>query len=203
MSDARQSKLAEQAAFVIVPDSVDITQPLAARSIARNLNKGRPSLYGAFTRAGLQEKPGSTVTVSDTGTTYVLPNDCVLLMIGNTPELEAACKVANHTEPCINFIEMRERSQDLRTFGDKTKPLQLRYARIQVSKIPVIGKGQIDTLIALGAKLPASSEKGWLEYDKWPTPGYVATEDVQQEESLPVHIRAIKENHGKKWVIDA
>ena len=199
MSDARQSKLAEQAAFVIVPDSVDITQPLAARSIARNLNKGRPSLYGAFTQAGLQEKPGSAVTVSDTGTTYVLPNDCVLLMIGNTPELEAACKVANATEPRVNFIEMRERSQDLRTFGEKTKPLQLRYARIRVSKLTQ----QTDTLIALGATLPAPSEKGWLEYDKWPTPDYVTTADVQQEESLPVHIRGIKENHGKKWVIDA
>jgi hypothetical protein len=203
MSDAKQSKLAEQAAFVIVPDSVDITEPLVARSIARDVNRGRPSLYGAFVRAGLQEKPGSAVTVSQTGKTYVLPNDCVLLMIGNTPELEAACKVANSTEPCINFIEIRERSQDLRTFGDKTKPLQLRYARIQVSKIPVIGKGQIDTLIALGATLPASSEKGWLEYDKWPTPDYVTTEDVQKEESLPVHIRGIKDNHGKKWITEA
>jgi hypothetical protein len=203
MSDAKQSKLAEQAAFVIVLDREDITEPLVARSIARNENRGRPSLYGAFAQRELQEKPGSAVTVSQTGKTYVLPDNCVLLMIGNTPELEAACKVSNDTEPRINFIEMRELSQDLRTFVEKTKPLQLRYARIQVSRVPVIGRGQTDTLIALGANLPDPSEKGWQKYDKWPTPDYVTTADKQLDESLPVHIRGIKNNHGKKWIIQA
>jgi hypothetical protein len=195
MSDApksKQEKLAEKTASVIVGKDVDITKPLDARSIARNEHRGRPSLFGAFYQRGLQQKLGSAVTVSQTGTTYVLPHDHVLLMIGNTAELEAACKVANDDKRWpINFIEM-----------EKGK-LQLRYARIQVSRVPVIGKGQTDTLIALGATLPASSEKGWLEYDKWPTPDYVTTADKQQEESLPVHIRGIKENHGKKWIIDA
>jgi len=196
MSDASPSaklaKLAAETAFVIVRKD-DVGEPLVARHHARDKStcaRGRPSLFEAFRRVGITEGT-SRVTGSKTGTTYVLPNDNVLLMIGNTAELEAACKVANDKDPRINFIE-----------AEKGK-LELRYARIRVSKIPLIGKGQIDTLIALGATLPASSEKGWLEYDKWPTPGYVTTEDKVVEESLPVHIRGIKDNHGKKWIIEA
>jgi len=106
-------------------------------------------------------------------------------MIGQTAELEAGCKLANDSKPYVNFIE-----------ADSGKGLQLRYARIEVSRL----SGQTDTLIALGATLPAPSEKGWHELDSWPTPDYVTTKDVSQEESLPGYIREIKKNDGKKWI---
>jgi hypothetical protein len=175
------------AAFVIVGKGSDVNQPLVARSYARDTSRdarGRPSLSEAFRNLGITERT-SRVTESKTGATYVLPNDAVLLMIGNTAELEEGCKVANDTKPFINFIE-----------ADSGKSLQLRYARIQVHSI----SGQTDTLIALGAALPAASEKGWHELDSWPTPQYVTTKDVSQEESLPGYIREIKKNDGKKWI---
>jgi hypothetical protein len=72
----------------------------------------------------------------------------------------------------------------------------------------VAASKQTDTLIALGAKLPATSTDGWHEPQgwkiKWPTiQDVVTTADVKLEvddHSLPGWIRAIKENDGKQWI---
>ena len=174
-------------AFVIVRDNVD--QPLVARSYARDKTMGRPSLSEAFARVGRdREKTGDSKDVLGR-TTYVFSDDSILLMIGQTAELEAGCKVANETKPCINFIE-----------AESGKSLQLRYARIQVHPV----SKQTDTLIALGATLPDSSKDGWHECKGWPMfSKYVTTADKTLQEnvqSLPGWIREIKENDGKKWI---
>jgi len=82
--------------------------------------------------------------------------------------------------------------------------MQLRYARIQVSK-GILGKGgQVDTLIALGANLPAASTGGWQEDTSRPlTRDEVTTEDKNDVHSLPDWIRSIKRNDDPKKRIDA
>src|SRR5262249_51872817 len=140
------------AAFVIVGEGDDITEPLIARAYARekSVDMGRPTLHEAFARVGRDyNKDNKDQNIR---CCYKIPDDSVLLMIGNTDELIEECRVARSTEPRLIYIAT-----------DTDKPLQFRYARIQVSRIPVIGRGQTDTLIALGAKLPAPSEKGWHE----------------------------------------
>jgi hypothetical protein len=114
---AKLAKLVAGTAFAIVRD--DVSKPLVARSYARKSGMGRPSLYEAFEQLEITEKPPSAFTRPG-GSTYVLPKDTVLLMIGQTAELEAACKVAN--EKGFNFIEAQEGST-----------LHLRYARIKVA----------------------------------------------------------------------
>ena len=205
------------AAFVIVGEGDDITEPTIARDYARakSLDMGRSTLHEAFARVGRgYEKDNKDQNIR---CTYKMPDDSVLLMIGNTDELITACKVARSIEPHLIYIET-----------DSNKAMQLRYVRIQVSKIPVIDKGQIDTLIALGAKLPASSEKGWHEPKGriegrvacvWPERqvsgidrGYASPVDLNdlpngtleampsRNNRLPGRIKAIKEYDGKKWI---
>ena len=83
--------------------------------------------------------------------------------------------------------------------------MQLRYARIQVSK-GVLGKGgQTDTLIALGATLPAISQNGWREeVGQFFLQDSVTTEDKNLTEnagSLPGWIKLIKlKDDSKKWI---
>jgi hypothetical protein len=194
MSDApksKQEKLAEKTASVIVGKDVDITKPLNARSIARDANRRRSSLAGAFALAGIT---GVKNAVEEVTSTYILPHDSVLLMIGNTDELVAVCKLANETDPRINLIRT-----------ENYKDMQLRYARIQVSK-GVLGKGgQTDTLIALGATLPATSANGWREeVGQFLLKDSVTTEDKNLTEnagSLPGHIKLIKlKDDSKKWI---
>jgi hypothetical protein len=178
------------AAFVLVyPPEDDVSKPLVARSYARKSN-GHPSISEAFGRVHGEKTSASPP--SSAGTTYVLSDDSVLLMIGQTEELVKECKVAHDTEPRIVFIQSEFSS------------LQLRYARIQVHA----ASKQTDTLIALGAKVPATSKDGWHEPQgwkiKWPTiQDVVTTADVKLEvddHSLPGWIRAIKENDGKQWI---
>src|SRR6478672_2062387 len=114
MSDApksKQEKLAEKTASVIVGKDVDITTPLAARSIARKENRGRPSLAGAFAQAGIT---GMKNQFDDVTSTYSLPPDKVLLMIGNTDELKAVCELANETDPRINLIWTGDKEMQVR-----------------------------------------------------------------------------------------
>ena len=178
------------AAFVLVyPPEDDVSKPLVARSYARKAN-GYPSISEAFGR--VHGEKTSAGPPSSAGTTYVIADDSVFLMIGQTEELVKGCKAAHDTEPRIVFIQSEFSS------------LQLRYARIQVHA----ASKQTDTLIALGAKLPATSTDGWHEPQgwkiKWPTiQDVVTTADVKLEvddHSLPGWIRAIKENDGKKWI---
>jgi len=133
------------AAFVLVyPPKDDVSKPLVARSYARKSN-GRPSIAEAFGRVMRDHEntsAGEEPPPSSAGTTYVLSDDSVLLMIGQTEELVNGCKAAHDTEPRIVFIQSEFSS------------LQLRYARIQVHAV----SRQTDTLIALGAKLPAFVE---------------------------------------------
>ena len=197
MSDPSKSqKLVELAAGTacVIVGKDDVGQPLNARSIARDADRGRSSLAGAFALAGITAVENA---VEDVTPTYILPDDRVLLMIGNTKELVAVCKLANETDPRINVI---------RTGTEKMK---LRYARIQVSK-GVLGKGgQTDTLIALGATLPAISQNGWREEEgQFFLQDSVTTEDKNLTEnagSLPGWINYIKrkDDSEKEKRIDA
>ena len=181
------------AAFVLVyPLEEDISKPLVARSYARK-SRGRSSISEAFGRVhGEKTSAGDEPPPSSAGTTYVLSDDSVLLIIGQTEELVKECQVAHDTEPRIVFIQSEFSS------------LQLRYARIQVHAV----SKQTDTLIALGAKVPATSTDGWHEPQgwkiRWPTiQDVVPTADVKLEvddHSLPGWIRSIKEHDGKKWI---
>ena len=194
MSDPSKSQklveLAAETACVIVGKN-DVGQPLDARSIARDANRRRSSLAGAFALAGIT---GVKNAVEEVTSTYILPHDSVLLMIGNTDELVAVCKLANETDPRINLIRT-----------ENYKDMQLRYARIQVSK-GVLGKGgQTDTLIALGATLPAISQNGWREeVGQFFLQDSVTTEDKNLTEnagSLPGWIKLIKlKDDSKKWI---
>jgi len=182
---AKRAKLAAQTAFRIVGKGDVITQPLVARSYARR-GEGLPSLYEEFTKSKITEKPVDTFTQPGT---YVLPKDAVLLMIGQTAELEAACQLAN--EKGIHFIKTEENST-----------LQFRYARIKVSTF----SSQVDTLIALGADLDAPSANGWYGYPQWPVGGkdFLTTEAKNLSEdasSLPGYIKWIEEKDNKdKWI---
>jgi len=182
MSDAPKKKAA---AFVIVGKD-NVGEPLNARRSARDKDEqgiGSPSLYGAFAQAGITEGTSFNVSVSGMKN-YVLPKDHVLLMIGNTVELEKACKEAH--DKGIHSIET-----------DSGKDMQLRYARIRVSPISLSSlSGQVDTLIALGATLPARSEDGWHEYYTYWLQNYVTTEDVKN--GLPGYIRGM--DGIKKWI---
>src|SRR5262249_563081 len=151
MSDPHKKKKAP--AFVIVGEGDDITEPLIARDYARekSVDMGRPSLHEAFARVG-RGYDKDNEDHQNHRCCYKIPDGSVLLMIGNTDELLTECSTARSTKPRLIYIAT-----------DSGKILKLRYARIQVSTIPVIGTGQTDTLIALGAKLPASSAKGWHE----------------------------------------
>jgi hypothetical protein len=85
--------------------------------------------------------------------------------------------------------------------------MKLRYARIQVSKgIAGIG-GQTDTLIALGATLPATSANGWREeIGQFFLHDNVTTEDKELKDdarSLPGWIKLIKAKDDKNKWIDA
>jgi hypothetical protein len=198
------------AAFVIVDGGDDISEPLIARSYAReeSIGMGRPSLHEAYKRVGRGYKEDNID--QHVRCYYRIPDDSVLLMIGNTEELLEECRVARSTEPQLIYIAT-----------DNGKILQFRYARIQVSRVPVIGRGQTDTLIALGAKLPPPSEKGWHEPKegdwrrgacKWPEEKFLPFVDLNdlpgrdlrmlqsRLQSLPGWIRSIKEFDGKKWI---
>jgi hypothetical protein len=185
------AKLAAKTASVIVGKDDDITTPLAARSIARD-DRGRPSLAGAFALAGITGV--KDLRLDEVTSTYILPPDKVLLMIGNTDELKAVCELAR---PHINLI-----------YNADYKDMQLRYARIQVSKgIAGIG-GQTDTLIALGATLPATSANGWREETgQFFLSDNVTTEDKELKttdaRSLPGWIKLIKAKDDKNKWIDA
>jgi len=190
------AKKEAKTAFVVVK-GVNIDDPLDARSYARDENgTGCPSLYKALQLANITQKiqgssQGSTTLLGQ----YVLPNDSVLLMIGNTEELLAACRIANAAPtypPCVKRIET-----------ENARTLELRYARILVSK-GVFGKGaQTDTLIALGQNLPAVSEKGWHEATKFSISAHYVTTTEQKKDdvhSLPAQIRYIKKNDGNWWI---
>ena len=183
------------AAFVIV--RADVSDPLVARSYARDTSKGskgRPTLYEAFGRLGTTPESSRVTEAFLTGKTYVLPKDCVLLMIGQTLELIQGCKVAHEDDEdrSITFIQAEHYR------------LHLRYARIQVHPV----SKQTDTLIALGAeaRLPDPSKDGWHEVDKWPiSSSFVRTDDYSSPTgddrlSLPVNIKWIKENDSAKWI---
>jgi hypothetical protein len=181
------------AAFVIIRD--DVSEALVARSYARHKTMGCPTLYEAFARLGITL--GSSKVKEEVitgGRTYILPNDCVLLMIGQTEELVRACKVADEDDE----------DRDISFIRAESYRLHLRYARIQVHPI----SRQTDTLIALGAeaRLPEPSKDGWHELDWWPLSSYfVITEDYPSpigdyRLSLPVHIKWIDKNDGKKWI---
>jgi hypothetical protein len=187
---AELEKLAAKTACVIVGKN-DVGQPLDARSIARDATKGCSSLAGAFALAKITEEKNM---VDEVTSTYILPDDSVLLMIGNTKELVAVCKLANETDPRINLIRTN------------SKEMKLRFARIQVSK-GVLGKGgQTDTLIALGATLPAISQNGWREEEgQFFLQDSVTTEDkdltTKNAGSLPGWIKYIKRiDDSKKWI---
>ena len=68
--------------------------------------------------------------------------------------------------------------------------------------IPVFGKGQTDTLIALGATLPATSTNGWREDGGFLlSQDYVTTEDKNDVQSLPAQIKSIKrKDDSTKWI---
>ena len=113
------------AAFVLVypPEGEDVSKPLVARSYARKSN-GYPSISEAFGRvhsertSSRKEPPPSSA-----GTTYVIPDDSVFLMIGQTKELVDACRAAHDTEPRIVFMQ------------SEFSRLQLHYVRIQVHAV--------------------------------------------------------------------
>jgi hypothetical protein len=181
------------AAFVITRD--DVSEPLVARSYARHETMGCPTLYEAFERQGITAGAGKPeLEVIGGGTTYVLPKDCVLLMIGQTEELVKECKAADEDE----------QDRDISIIRGESGKLHLRYARIQVHPISM----QTHTLIALGARarLPEPSKDGWHEFDWWPIYSpFVITEAYSSQTgdyqlSLPVHIKWIKENDGAKWI---
>jgi hypothetical protein len=117
------------------------------------------------------------------GERYTFPDDSFLLMIGNTKELEDACRDAYNAG--IRRIETQSR-----------RKLGLGYVRMEVFWV----SGQIDTLIALGAKgrLPDSSAEGWREHKRpWGGDYVLTADDHTHAHWLPPVIRGIKEFFGE------
>jgi hypothetical protein len=185
-------------AFTILGDNCN--EPLVARTWARTEGLGRPSLAEALkdrTDVGgpkdvFVERPDEKTLAQ----CYTFPEDTVLLMIGNTKELEDACKEA----VAADILALVTATQ---------KKLQLFYARIEVHLL----SRQVDTLIAIGplgsSLLPwGPSEDSWLEYPGWQTtpglygqPTYVSTADDRREPcALPPIIRWIKQNDDEAWL---
>jgi hypothetical protein len=161
-------------AFFITSD--DISNPTWARKAARS-HGGRPSLAEQLGR-GLSRDPAD-------GERYSFPDDNFLLMIGNTKELEDACRDAY--DAGIRRIETQGRRE-----------LELRYVRMEVSWL----SGQIDTLIAFGAKgrLPDSSADGWREHEgPWGGDYGLTADDHTHAHSLRPVIRGIKEFFKEEW----
>jgi hypothetical protein len=158
-------------AFFITSD--DVSNPTWARKAARSQG-GRPSLAEQLGRG-----------LSADGERYTFPDDNFLLMIGNTEELEVACKDAYNAG--IRRIETQGRRE-----------LELRYVRMEVSWF----SGQIDTLIAFGAKgqLPASSADGWREHKRpWGGDYVLTADDPTHVHSLPPVIRGMEEFFEEGW----
>lgn len=179
-------------AFAIIEPA--IRYPTEAREYARNERLGLPSLWEAFRghpRGSLLEPISMRDFFPDRGLGINLedgasfPDDSVLVMIGNTQELEDACKEA-------------EAARILAIYTKTQQKLGLLYARIEVHRL----SGQVDTLIAIGPQglLPSPSQDGWHEYLGWQgAPTYVTTPDGEPS-ALPRVIRWIKQNDGRKWI---
>jgi hypothetical protein len=185
-----------QPALTIIED--DCRQPLVARAYARKPGLGRPSLAEALTARKDVGGPKDVVVERPDEKTlaqcYTFPDNAVLLMIGNTEELEDACKKA----VAADILALATATQ---------QKLQLYYARIKVHWL----SGQVDTLIAVGRLhnpvLPSwPSKDAWLEYSGWQdTPGlrglptYVTTADDEREPcALPPIIRWIEQNDDEE-----
>jgi hypothetical protein len=180
------------AAFSIIEP--DIRYPAEARDYARNERLGFPTLAAAF-KGHPAGSLGETISMReffpDRGLDIDLedgasfPDDSVLLMIGNTKELEDACKEA-------------ETARILAIYTKTQQKLGLLYARVKVHWL----SGQEDTLIAIGPQglLPPASQDGWHDYPGWQgPPTYVTTLDGAPP-ALPPIIRWIKQNDGNAWV---
>jgi hypothetical protein len=99
--------------------------------------------------------------------------------------LEDACRDAYDAD--IRRIETQGRRE-----------LELRYVRMEVSWL----SGQVDTLIAFGAKgrLPDSSADGWREHEgPWGGDYGLTADDHTHAHSLRPVIRGIKEFFKEEW----
>jgi hypothetical protein len=160
--------------FWVTEDVFNVEEPERVTQMLRDHGLGEPSL-----EATLTQDPGDPWT-------YRFPDDSVLVMIGETPHLLAACQAAY--DAGVLWIKTR---------GDK--PLVLRYVRITV------GAFTTNTLIVVGERAVMSRIMGqWHEYTNligWndklslhPIAGGGAPRE------LPLAIYWIKENDGKAWV---
>ena len=148
-----------------------------------NLTRQRLRAVGVETIAELDGGPGKIV--SNEG--YLrFPDDAVLLMIGNTPELLPACQAA--ADAGIVMIGTKNDHE-----------LYLLFARIAVSPIPIPRIGQDDTIIAIGSvngTMPVPDRDHWRGVTARPNITWVTTrsdnEDPHRSRALPVIIDEIK-----------
>jgi hypothetical protein len=156
------------AAFTITRDTID-SNPNLPRQRLRNV--------GVETIAELDGGPGKIVSTEG----YLrFPDDAVLLMIGNTPELLAACQAA--ADAGILMIGT-----------ESDHELYLLFARIDVSLV------QDDTILAVGSvngTMPAPQRQQWRGVTVRPNITWVTTQsdgaDPHQSRALPVIINEIK-----------
>ena len=142
-----------------------------------NLARQRLRSVGVETIAELDGGPGKIVSTEG----YLrFPDDAVLLMIGNTPELLPACQAA--ADAGILMIGTEHDHE-----------LYLLFARISVSLV------QDDTILAIGSvkgTMPAVQRDQWRGVTARPNITWVKTqsddEDPHQSRALPVIINEIK-----------
>ena len=160
-------------AFCIIAD--DVSYPRVAKDFARHPSLSFSRLAEAFERDGSRDPAN--------GECYTFPDGSSLLMIGQTKQLEDACKEAD--EAGIRRIA----TQSHRVMG-------LRFVRLDV------GWDETNTLIAIGAKdlLPVWSPDGWREHKRPWEEDYLLTADrVDAIYSLPPMIRGMKDFWDEGW----
>jgi hypothetical protein len=129
-----------------------------------------------YLRAGgcdfLEDAVDPNAQIEQSSRTLTIPDDCAILMIGNTPELKAACQRA--VGAGIDMIETKT-----------TQPLRLHFVRIVVHPV----SRQTDTLLAITSQSRwlNSNSQGWLSptLPVWninPPPKYISLSVPQRDD---------------------
>jgi hypothetical protein len=163
--------------FYVTADLWNVRDPKVAVQLLRDHDQGQSSLA-----AELKQDPADL-------STYRFGGNEVLIMMGQTKQLLAACQTARYAG--VDWIK---------TSGDK--PLTLRYVRIDVGKWLT----DVNTLIVVGASVVVDPNfiGEWHEFTNLRS-GAFSNDKLSMEPAggttreLPLAIRWIKENDEDGW----
>ena len=133
------------AKFLVTTDSAE--NPHTARTLLRKTDDAHDNLTDAL-REGIGQLDGDS---------FDLPEGAVLLMIGNTQELQEAIAASG-----LSYIESASSNDP----GVWRHNLTCYFVRMQISGFGPL-KGQTDTLLAIGSPKYWSGKDGYFSNDYW------------------------------------